>query len=191
VIKKIVMTGMVLMLAACGGGGGGGGSSTPAPAATITPPATSMMGKYTLSSFEIYYDNGTTIRSTDSIVKSYSGDWIIRSDNTMTQNMLFNDIQIPMVGTWSFNASTGVLHMVTTSASGMATDAAVTFSGNVLTTNTKVVTGGGYREYDHWTKTTDSTAKLATKTIEDEIKNPSGNQFGSLVGEILNSIELR
>jgi len=185
---------VLFFVVSCGGGGGGDGSSAPPPVATITPPEQSLTGTYTLSSFEVYYDNGSIIKSTDAIVKSYSGTRKIRSNLTMNQTVELNGTTYNMDATWKINVSTGKLEMVTTA--GVATTAAVTTSGNVLTTNVYVTSGsGGYREFDHWTKLSDSVAMAvsALKTASDaetvdipEDKNGSPDyQMGTLVGQLL------
>lgn len=172
-------------------GGGGGGSDSPPTPTTITPPAQSLIGTYNLSSFELYYDNGTTIKSTDATVRSYSGTWKLRSDLTLTQVMEINGTTVLNVsGTWRINASTGMLELVTTT--GVATTAAITTSGNVLTTNVYVTAYGG-REFDHWTKISDIAAAAASdkETTKDIVAMPESlngatdYQFGALAGQLI------
>jgi hypothetical protein len=158
-----------------------------------TPPAQSWIGTYTLSSFEIYYDNGLILKSTDNIITSYSGTWKIRSNLTTNQTIEINGTTFNLEATWKMNASTGQLEATTTA--GLKTVMDVTTLGYVLTTNCYVTAYGGYREFDHWTKVSDSVAMVAKalKTVsdvqtvnipEDETSSPD-SQLGTLAGQLM------
>lgn len=80
--KKIVMVGMVLMLAACGGGGGGGTAGTLTPTGTsvnLTPFKNVFLGTSAGTQYSF-----PTLSGTDSLGRAWSGSFTVIADGTTT-----------------------------------------------------------------------------------------------------------
>lgn len=167
-------------------------SPEPPPTETITPPSQSVTGTYTLSAFEIYYHNGTVVKSTDAGLKSFSGNLKLRSDNTYNVVANVTDASGATItlenstGTYNVITATGKIETVDTNGNSAICD--YTITGNVMTLIAP------YSNADityHWTKVSDSAASVANdvdaasvtgQVAEPEALNDAQNdQFNAII----------
>lgn len=172
----------VLTMVNCGSGGGGGG------APPVTPPSQSLEGTYSLTGFQVFYSDVTTIDENSSIIASWSGTMKIGT-SSFSQSFVINNTPISVSGSatisWITPNVSGIAHV--TDPSGTH-DVGFIIAGNTLSTYSGVVESGTpgltFEEYDYWTKISDSLSLARGSSVAEKSDEPAytGKHW---IGELL------